>query len=136
MLLTTHSMEEAEGLCDRISIFVDGRLRCIGEPRDLTHRYGGIFVLSIVQNEGFSEEEIHKLARKLSPSCRETYALAGTFKFELNATEAKLDNIFEEMVAGKARGLIKSWGITSTTMEEVFIRIATQSGAGVDNNVP
>jgi len=34
---------------------------------------------------------------------QETYALAGTFKFELNATEAKLDNIFEEMVAGKAR---------------------------------
>jgi len=84
-----------------VSLSYNGR--CIGEPRDLTHRYGGIFVLSIVQNEGFSEEEIHKLARKLSPSCRETYALAGTFKFELNATEAKLDNIFEEMVAGKAR---------------------------------
>jgi ABC-type multidrug transport system ATPase subunit len=26
-------MEEAEGLCDRLGIFVDGALRCIGNPK-------------------------------------------------------------------------------------------------------
>ena len=30
VLLTTHSMEEAEGLCSRIAILVDGSLKCIG----------------------------------------------------------------------------------------------------------
>eukprot|EP00961_Rhodomonas_salina_P288227 3894809-Rhodomonas_salina.1 len=29
-------MEEAEGLCDRIGIFVSGRLRCVGEPKGQT----------------------------------------------------------------------------------------------------
>jgi hypothetical protein len=33
IILTTHSMEEAEVLCDRIGIFVDGALRCIGNPK-------------------------------------------------------------------------------------------------------
>jgi hypothetical protein len=28
-------MEEAEGLCDRLGIFVDGALRCIGNPKAL-----------------------------------------------------------------------------------------------------
>jgi len=33
IILTTHSMEEAEVLCDRLGIFVDGRLVCIGNPK-------------------------------------------------------------------------------------------------------
>ncbi len=33
VVLTTHSMEEAEALCDRIGIFVGGRLSCIGNPQ-------------------------------------------------------------------------------------------------------
>ena len=32
-MLTTHYMEEAEGLCDRLGIFVAGSLRCIGSPK-------------------------------------------------------------------------------------------------------
>lgn len=33
IVLTTHSMEEAEALCDRIGIFVNGQLQCIGSPK-------------------------------------------------------------------------------------------------------
>ena len=33
IVMTTHSMEEAEALCDRIGIFVGGRLSCIGSPQ-------------------------------------------------------------------------------------------------------
>ena len=44
IVLTTHSMEEAEALCDRLGIFVDGRLVCIGNPRELTSRFAGYLV--------------------------------------------------------------------------------------------
>lgn len=44
IVLTTHSMEEAEGLCDRLGIFIDGRLVCLGNPKHLTARYGGYYV--------------------------------------------------------------------------------------------
>ena len=44
IVLTTHSMEEAEVLCDRLGIFVDGRLICLGNPKQLTARYGGYYV--------------------------------------------------------------------------------------------
>ena len=33
MLLSTHSMEEAEALCQRIAIFAGGRVQCVGEPQ-------------------------------------------------------------------------------------------------------
>ncbi|HZA84949.1 MAG TPA: hypothetical protein VFC13_26300, partial [Actinomycetes bacterium] len=35
VLLTTHYMEEAEQLCDRVGLLLEGRLRAIGRPREL-----------------------------------------------------------------------------------------------------
>ena len=37
-------MEEAEVLCDRLAIFVDGQIVCIGNPKALTSRHGGYLV--------------------------------------------------------------------------------------------
>ncbi|EFJ47434.1 hypothetical protein VOLCADRAFT_43681, partial [Volvox carteri f. nagariensis] len=39
IVLTTHSMEEAEALCDRLGLVVGGCLRCIGSPQQLMARY-------------------------------------------------------------------------------------------------
>ena len=40
VLLTTHYMEEADLLGDRIAILVKGRLRCMGSPLHLKTSYG------------------------------------------------------------------------------------------------
>jgi ABC-2 type transport system ATP-binding protein len=40
VLLTTHDMEEAERLCDRVGLLLDGRLRAIGRPRELEAALG------------------------------------------------------------------------------------------------
>lgn len=39
VLLTTHSMEEAQELCDRVGIVDGGRLVALGAPGELIHRY-------------------------------------------------------------------------------------------------
>lgn len=41
LLLTTHYMEEAERLCDRVAIMDSGRIVAIEAPASLTARYGG-----------------------------------------------------------------------------------------------
>merc|ERR1712070_1153833 len=94
------SMEEAEGLCDRLGVFVDGRLRCIGEPSSLTRRYGGMFLLKIAGAAG-KDAQVHKLVAKLSPHYRNTYSLAGTFTFELPARDTKLSQVFADMIAAR-----------------------------------
>lgn len=43
MVLTTHSMEEAETLCDRIAMLVNGRLMCLNSVSALRSKYGGGF---------------------------------------------------------------------------------------------
>ena len=41
IMLTTHSMEEADALCTRIGIMVNGELKSLGTPQELKHMYGG-----------------------------------------------------------------------------------------------
>jgi lipooligosaccharide transport system ATP-binding protein len=41
LLLTTHYMEEAERLCDRVAIMDSGRIVAIDTPRHLTEEHGG-----------------------------------------------------------------------------------------------
>lgn len=47
IILTTHSMEEADILSDRIGIMAKGRLRCIGTSIRLKSRFGTGFVANV-----------------------------------------------------------------------------------------
>jgi ATP-binding cassette subfamily A (ABC1) protein 3 len=40
VILTTHSMEECEALCPRISIMANGRLSCLGSAQHLKNKFG------------------------------------------------------------------------------------------------
>jgi ABC-type multidrug transport system ATPase subunit len=46
VILTTHSMEEADFLSDRIGVIVEGNFRCIGTPLDLKKTYGSGYLLT------------------------------------------------------------------------------------------
>jgi ABC-type multidrug transport system ATPase subunit len=39
-VMTTHVLEDADGLCDRLAIMVDGRFACLGSSQHLKGRYG------------------------------------------------------------------------------------------------
>jgi len=53
LVLTTHYMDEAENLCDRLVILDQGRIITEGRPRNLIKKYAGESVIDI---EGPSEE--------------------------------------------------------------------------------
>ena len=40
IILTTHSMEEAEALATRLGIMVKGNFKCIGTPQHIKNKYG------------------------------------------------------------------------------------------------
>ena len=47
MILTTHLMDEAETLCDRIGIILKGKIRCLGSQYKLKRDYGKGFKLCV-----------------------------------------------------------------------------------------
>lgn len=130
IILTTHSMEEAEVLCDRIGIIADGTLQCIGNSRELKTKYGGSYVLTIttVASEE-AEEEVAKLVRSISPAVSRVYRISGTQKFEMPKQEVRISAVFHAMESAKSRMTILAWGLADTTLEDVFIRVAKESEA-------
>jgi ATP-binding cassette subfamily A (ABC1) protein 3 len=47
VILTTHSMEEAEALSTRLGIMVNGNFKCIGTPQHIKSKYGKGFEIEI-----------------------------------------------------------------------------------------
>ncbi len=130
IILTTHSMEEAEALCDRLGIFVDGQLVCIGAPKELTARYGGFLVFTSTAAPG-GEAAVEALIYRLSPSAKLTYAVGETRKYELSTAEVSLATVFGEMENAVQNGQVHvlDWGVANATLEEVFIKFAKSIGA-------
>ena len=58
ILLTTHYMDEAERLCDRVAIMDQGRVIALGSPAELIRSLGGDHVVefAIARNGGASSE--------------------------------------------------------------------------------
>lgn len=63
MLLTTHYMEEAAHLCDRIVIIHQGRIIGEGEPEDLVERFAGQHVVEVHAGDADRTPLLERLAR-------------------------------------------------------------------------
>ena len=54
--MTTHSMEEAETLCKRIAIMVDGQFKCLATSDEIKEKYGYGFEINLqINNPNFEE---------------------------------------------------------------------------------
>ncbi|GAA0183036.1 ATP-binding cassette [Lithospermum erythrorhizon] len=131
IILTTHSMEEAEHLCDRIGIFVDGSLQCIGNPKELKGRYGGSYVFTMTTS-AVHEKEVENLVHGLSQNARKIYQISGTQKFEIPKDEINIADVFQAVQDAKSRFTVHAWGLADTTLEDVFIKVAREAQSSSD----
>jgi ABC-type multidrug transport system ATPase subunit len=52
VILTTHAMEEADVLSDRIAVISDGKLQCVGTPLFLKNQFGDGYKVNLVCEAG------------------------------------------------------------------------------------
>jgi ABC-2 type transport system ATP-binding protein len=62
VLLTTHYMDEAERLCDRIGVVDHGKMIALGTPRDLIASLGGDEVIELATEPAIAEEALTSLS--------------------------------------------------------------------------
>jgi lipooligosaccharide transport system ATP-binding protein len=62
LILTTHYMDEAEQLCDRLVVMDSGKIVAEGSPRELIERYSTPEVLELRFDPGDHEQAAEKLA--------------------------------------------------------------------------
>jgi len=64
IILTTHSMEEAEALATKMGIMVNGNLKCIGTSQHIKNKFGGGYEIEVKMTNP-SQEEVNELAGRL-----------------------------------------------------------------------
>ena len=63
VIITTHSMDEAETLCRRIGILVEGKFVCMGSATQIKEKYGDGFEINL-QIKPMSESEFNEIQDK------------------------------------------------------------------------
>ena len=141
ILLTTHFMDEADFLGDRIAIMSKGSLKCCGSPLYLKSKYGNGYNLVITkkkQNQpnvdradslDFSAKsrnttnKINDLVMSIIPSAKLNSHINLEISFVLPTEESgKFSRLFETLEDKKDELGIVNVGVSVTTIEDVFLR--------------
>ena len=125
IVLTTHAMDEAEALCTRVGIMVQGRLKCIGTPLQLQKRYGGTFELVFTQSQ--SKRDLDDFLNHFSKSAKCVSSFGQTLVYTIDNTHMDLTSLFTMVLQGKDQGLYSEWGISNTLLEEVLCAVLAES---------
>ncbi|XP_055936420.1 phospholipid-transporting ATPase ABCA1-like [Argiope bruennichi] len=125
IILTTHYMEEADILGDRIAIMAEGQIQCCGSPLFLKQKFGTGYHLHVVKDQRFNMQGLSYLLQKYVPDVTVENELEKDISFRLlSATGEEFADMFEELESHKDELGVISFGITVTTMEDVFLNVS------------
>lgn len=125
IMLTTHSLEEAETLSDRVAIMSYGKLKCIGKAEELKMRYGRGHHFS-VSLPAIKVAELHDALTTIAPGARVETELGGNIEYVLPKS-FKIPQIFALMNEKRDALEIRDWSISQATLEDVFLEVTQRS---------
>mmetsp|Transcript_19382 Transcript_19382/g.36014 ORF Transcript_19382/g.36014 Transcript_19382/m.36014 type:complete len:1964 (+) Transcript_19382:180-6071(+) len=125
IILTTHFMDEADLLGDRIAIMADGKLRCAGSSLFLKQQFGVGYMMAIEKGPKFKAKKVMNLIKKAIPEAEELSNVGTelTMQLPLSASE-RFQALFEKFDDEKIDLDIVNYGVSVTTLEEVFLKVA------------
>jgi len=126
ILLTTHYMDEADFLGDRIAIMGEGKIQCLGSSLFLKHKFGVGYNLTIGKaGVGVSTDSIVKEITKFVPEAKITSDVSSELIIQLPVERVgKFAEMFKSMESKQKELGILTYGVSVTTLEEVFLNVA------------
>ena len=113
LLLTTHNMEEAEHLCDRLVVMHQGKILDEGSPAQLIERHVGRQVLELQLEDGRGQEALELLQRRDGLRLEDVEGVCYVF-----APTQDWDPVLEEL-APFGEGV----RLREATLEDVFLEL-------------
>jgi ABC-type multidrug transport system ATPase subunit len=128
ILLTTHFMDEADLLGDRIAIMSEGQLRCLGTPMFLKTRFGVGYHLTMVKTQAVDVNAVEAMITRSIPGAKLSSNVSSELSFVLPRDQTlKFPTLFTELENHRSSLGIQNYGVSVTTMEEVFLRVSSGS---------
>jgi ABC-2 type transport system ATP-binding protein len=120
LFMTTHYLEEADALCDRIAIIDHGKIVVVGSPEELKHSLGGdLITLTIRENE-----DVSGLIQKVE-HVKDVRKEDGTYRVKAEFGEVTTPFIIEAL---RRRGYtVTKLTLTEPTLNEVYLEYTGKS---------
>ena len=121
LFLTTHYMEEADSLCDRVAIIDHGKIVTEGSPSELKKGLGGDIVMLSIQN---GTQDISGLIAGVS-TVKDVQRQDGTYRIKVENGEETAPSIID---AVRTRGhKVARLSLTKPTLDEVYLEFTGKS---------
>ena len=127
VVLTTHFMDEADLLGDRIAIMGDGKLRCCGSSLFLKQRFGVGYNMVVEKKDAinFKSQDFQRFVTSVIPDAVVLTDVGTEMTFQLPfSASSKFQKLFEEFDLSMDKLGLHSYGMSVTTLEEVFLKVA------------
>ena len=131
LLITTHSLEEAEYLGTRIGIMSEGHFICSGTSTYLKSMYPcGININLVINSRTFSEDSkriIFEKIREYEPLAEIKVASKGVFSINIQQNNQHISEILDYIESVKLQYGIEDYIVSSASLEDVFLKLGNKS---------
>jgi ATP-binding cassette subfamily A (ABC1) protein 3 len=139
ILFSTHFMDEADVLGDRIAIMAAGKLRCSGSSLFLKSRYGVGYHMVMEKTPSSTTEKVVEVVSLMQSHVQGAKCVvdAGAeLAFILPAGETSaFPTLFQELERRKDELGLAGFGVSVTTMEEVFLKVKDESDEDIESRL-
>lgn len=125
IMLTTHSLEEAEALSTRVAIMSEGELKCIGTVEDLKLRLGKGHRL-MISLPASRIADLHQAITEIAPDASVETIIGGNVEYVLPRALA-ISSILTLMGQRRADLGITDWTINQSSLEDVFMKVTRRT---------
>uniref|UniRef100_A0A8B9UCV2 ATP binding cassette subfamily A member 13 n=1 Tax=Anas zonorhyncha TaxID=75864 RepID=A0A8B9UCV2_9AVES len=129
LIFTTHHLDEAEVLSDRIAILQQGQLRCCGSPSYLRETYGQGHSLTLIKKPSVFEIQdpmhivrVTSLVQTHIPEAflKENSGTELTYVIPKRTDKTSFKGLFQALDQSLHHLHVTGYGVSDTTLEEVF----------------
>jgi ABC-2 type transport system ATP-binding protein len=122
VLLTTHYMDEAERLCDRVAIVDSGRVIALGTPTELIASLGGEHVIAFGWQNAAATKAIEPNDFTDIPGVSEAYADADRICLSVREPHVALPALLKKLASLDLE--LTSLSTRHASLEDVFVKLA------------
>jgi ABC-type multidrug transport system ATPase subunit len=117
-------MEEADTLCNRIAIMINGNLACIGTSQELKSHYGQGYSLVANMEDMSCQDQLTKLLKSIVPHTHIVELYGNQIKYSIPSNDFSLATMFSALQRDRLKLKIDDYSLTQTTLESLFIDLA------------
>ncbi|XP_065696922.1 glucosylceramide transporter ABCA12 [Patagioenas fasciata] len=136
IILSTHHLDEAEVLSDRIAFLEHGGLKCCGSPFYLKETFGDGYHLTLTKKKNTLEEcdttAVTSLIQSHLPEAYLKEDIGGELVYVLPPFKSTVSGAYQALLRALDTSLsdlhLGCYGISNTTVEEVFLNLTKELG--------